>query len=97
MKDARLAAGALDTLNEELGNLRYQMGVLAGEVAQFKVRLDVLDGKTFHETQALESITGIDVAEEVTRMTKNQILESTTTRALLHSRLSAERVFDLLF
>ena len=96
VKDTRFAVNALDVLNEELGNIRYQMGVLAGEVAQFEVRLDVLNGKTFHETQALESITGIDVAEEVTRMTKNQILDSTTTRALLHTRLTNERVLDLL-
>jgi len=97
VKDARLAANALDTLSEELGNVRYQMGVIAGEIAQFEARLDVLSGKTYNQKKAFETITGIDMAEEVTRYAKNKILDSTTARALIHSRLANEKVMNLLF
>ncbi len=97
VKDTRLASGALDALSEELGNLRYQMGVLAGEIAQFEVRLDVLDGKTFQQTKAFNTITGVDIAEEVTRFAKNKILDATTRHALIHSRVANERIIDLLF
>jgi len=93
---ARLAASSLDSLSEELGNIRYQMGVMAGEIAAFEARLDVLNGKTYHEKIALENTTGVDFAREVTHMAKNQILESATSRAMLHSRLSTERVLDLI-
>lgn len=96
VKDARLAAASLDALDEELGNLRYQMGVLAGEIAEFETRVDVLQGKLFEEKKALARITSVDVAAETTRLAKNQLLDSMTNRALLHSRLSAERVFNLL-
>jgi flagellin-like hook-associated protein FlgL len=96
VKSARLAASSLDSLSEELGNIRYQMGVMAGEIAAFEARLDVLNGKTYHEKIALENTTGVDFAQEVTHMAKNQILESATSRAMLHSRLSTKRILDLI-
>ena len=96
VKNARLAASSLDTLSEELGNIRYQMGVMAGEFAAFEARFNVLDAKTYHEKIALGNTTGVDMATELTHMAKNQILESATSRAMLHSRLSMERVLDLI-
>jgi len=96
VNNARLAASSLDTLSEELGNIRYQMGVMAGEIAAFEARLDILNGKTYHEKIALDNTTGVDIAKEVTDMAKIQILESATARAMLHSRLSTERVLDLI-
>ncbi len=96
VKKARLAASSLDTLSEELSNIRYQMGVMAGEIAAFEARLDVLSGKTYHEKIALGNTTGVDMGQELTRMAKNQILESATSRAMLHSRLSTKRILDLI-
>jgi flagellin-like hook-associated protein FlgL len=96
VSNARLAVSSLDTLSEELGNIRYQMGVMAGEIAAFEARLNVLNGKTYHEKIALNNTTGVDLAKELTHMAKNQILESATARAMLHSRLSTERVLDLI-
>jgi flagellin-like hook-associated protein FlgL len=96
IKSSRLAASSLDALSEERGNVRYQMGVLAGEVAAFETRMDVLGHKTQKETLALEKVSGVDLAYEMTKMAKNQILESATSRAMLHSRLSTERVLDLI-
>jgi flagellin-like hook-associated protein FlgL len=96
VKSARLAASSLDTLSEELGNIRYQMGVMAGEFAAFEARLNVLNAKTYHEKIALGNTTGVDMGTELTHMAKNQILESATSRAILHSRLSTERVLDLI-
>ncbi len=96
VKNARLAASSLDTLSEELGNIRYQMGVMGGEIAAFEARLDILNGKTYYGKIALDNTTGVDIAKEITHMAKNQILESATSRAMLHSRLSTERVLDLI-
>ena len=72
------------------------MGVIAGEVAAFEARMDVLGDKTHKETLALEQVSSVDMAHEMTKMAKNQILEEATSRAMLHSRLSAQRVFDLI-
>tara|TARA_B110000495_G_C23012517_1_gene599038 strand:+ start:187 stop:1569 length:1383 start_codon:yes stop_codon:yes gene_type:complete len=96
IKSARLAASSLDALSEERGNVRYQIGVIAGEVAGFEARMNVLGTKTQKETIALEQASSVDLAYEMTKMAKNQILEEATSRAMLHSRLSAQRVFDLI-
>jgi flagellin-like hook-associated protein FlgL len=96
IKSSKLAASSLDALSEELGNIRYQVGVLAGEIAAFETRMDVLGDKTQKERLALEKVSGVDLAYEMTKMAKNQILESATSRAMLHSRLSTERVLDLI-
>jgi flagellin-like hook-associated protein FlgL len=72
------------------------VGVLAGEIAAFETRMDVLGDKTQKERLALEKVSGVDLAYEMTKMAKNQILESATSRAMLHSRLSTERVLDLI-
>jgi flagellin-like hook-associated protein FlgL len=72
------------------------MGVIAGETAAFEARMDVLDDKTHKERLALEKVSSVDMAHEMTKMAKNQILEEATSRAMLHSRLSAQRVFDLI-
>ena len=96
IKSSRLAASSLDALSEERGNVRYQIGVIAGEVAAFEARMNVLGTKTQKETIALEQASSVDLAYEMTKMAKNQILESATSRAMLHSRLSTERVLDLI-
>ncbi|MBU62818.1 MAG: hypothetical protein CMI26_09980 [Opitutae bacterium] len=96
IKSSRLAASSLDALSEERGNIRYQMGVLAGEIAAFETRMDILGDKTQHERLALEKVSGVDLAYEMTKMAKNKILEEATSRAMLHSRLSAQHVFDLI-
>jgi flagellin-like hook-associated protein FlgL len=96
IKSSKLAASSLDALSEELGNIRYQVGVIAGEVAAFDARMDVLGDKTHKETLALEQVSSVDLAYEMTKMAKNKILEEATSRAMLHSRLSAQRVFDLI-
>ena len=96
IKSSRLAASSLDALSEERGNVRYQMGVLAGEMAAFETRMDVLSGKTQKERLALEKVSGVDLAYEMTKMAKNKILEEATSRAMLHSRISAQHVLDLI-
>ena len=96
IKSSRLAASSLDALSEERGNIRYQMGVLAGEIAAFETRMEVLGEKTQNERFALEKVSGVDLAYEMTKMAKNKILEEATSRAMIHSRLSAQHVFDLI-
>jgi flagellin-like hook-associated protein FlgL len=96
VKNLKLAASSLDALSEERGNIRYQMGVIAGEVASFETRINVLGDKTLKERLALDQVSSVDLAHEITKMAKNQILEKATAKAMLSSRLSTKRILDLI-
>lgn len=90
------ALNALDVIALEQENVRYQQGVIGSEIARFRSQAANLDHKTMVESRAVERIVDANVAEEVTRMAKNLLLQKTSSAVLTHARISAGQVYKSL-
>ena len=96
LRDRLSASDALEKTSQELENLQYQIGILAKSFSELRLRSDFVEDKSYKQSVSLSRIADSDVAVESTELAKNLILKEATSHALIHSRLSAENVMNLL-
>jgi len=96
LRDRLDASEALEKTSQELENLQYQIGILAKSFSELRLRSDFVEDKSYKQSVSLSRIADSDVAGESTELAKNLILKEATSHALIHSRLSAENVMNLL-
>ena len=97
LTDSVSAANALEMAMQEQDNLRHQMGKVATDFSSLTLNRDYLAQKTMLGFNAVSRIRDTDMATESIRLAKNMLLHSVTERALIHSRISSKKIFDLLF
>jgi flagellin-like hook-associated protein FlgL len=96
LKDRVSAAGALEQTSKELENLQWQVGTLAKSFSETRLRSDFLELKSHSQSISLGRISDTDIATESTKLAKNLILKEAASHSLIHARLGAERVMNLL-
>jgi flagellin-like hook-associated protein FlgL len=97
LTDSVSAADALKMAMREQDNLRHQMGKVATDFSSLTLNREHLAKKTILGFNAVSRIRDTDMAMESVRLAKNMLLHSVTDHSLIHSRHSANKIFDLLF
>jgi hypothetical protein len=77
--------------------LRHQKGKVATDFSSLTLNREHLAKKTILGFNAVSRIRDTDMAMESVRLAKNMLLHSVTDHSLIHSRHSANKIFDLLF
>lgn len=90
------AIEAMTQTQKELESLEYQLGKLAETYSNLRFNLQRAEtrGMTYETTHG--AITDSDLATQATKLAKNLIVQEATESAMIHSRLTAENVFNLI-
>ena len=96
MTDATKAASAITTIKTALGNVSKMRGDIGAGMNRLQSAISVLQTQS-QNTQAAESnIRDANIAEEVSNMTKYQILAQSGMAALSQANSSSQSVLSLL-
>ncbi len=90
------AANALERSELELKSLRNQIYTLAKTFSEVRLKSEYMGQKNISQNVALGRINDSDLASEYTNLAKNLLLQNVSNHALIHSRLSAENVINLI-
>ena len=90
------AGNALERSEQELESLRTQIYTLAKTFSEIRLKSDQLGHKKALQEIAIGRINDTDLADEYTNLAKNLLLQKVSNHALIHSRLSAENVINLI-
>ena len=90
------AAKALERSEQELESLRTQIYTLAKTFSEISLKSEQVGNKKAAQITALGRINDTDMASEYTNLAKNLLLQKASNHALIHSRLSAENVINLI-
>jgi flagellin-like hook-associated protein FlgL len=90
------AANALDRSKLELESLSKQIYTLAKTFSEVRLKSDYIGQKNTAQNVALGRINDSDMASEYTSLAKNLLLQKVSNHALVHSRVSAENVMNLI-
>ena len=90
------AAKALERSEQELESLRTQIYTLAKTFSEISLKSEQVNNKKAAQMTALGRINDTDMASEYTNLAKNLLLQKASNHALIHSRLSAENVINLI-
>ena len=90
------AASALDRSELELESLRKQIYTLAKTFSEVRLKSEHMGQKNIAQNVALGRINDSDLASEYTNLAKNLLLQKASNHALVHSRVSAENVLNLI-
>ena len=90
------AASALDRSELELESLRKQIYTLAKTFSEVRFKSQHMGQKNIAQNVALGRINDSHLASEYTNLAKNLLLQKASNHALVHSRVSAENVLNLI-
>ena len=90
------AADTLERSELELKSLRKQIYTLAKTFSEVRLKSDHMRQKNIAQKVALSRINDSDLASEYTSLAKNLLLQKASNHALVHSRISAENVINLI-
>jgi flagellin-like hook-associated protein FlgL len=90
------AADALERSELELDSLRKQIYTLAKTFSEVRLKSGYIGQKNISQKVALSRINDSDLASEYTSLAKNLLLQKASNHALVHSRVSAENVLNLI-
>ena len=90
------AANALDRSKLELESLSKQIYTLAKTFSEIRLKSEYIGQKNTAQNVALGRIKDSDMASEYTSLAKNLLLQKVSNHALVHSRVSAENVMNLI-
>ena len=90
------AANALDRSKLELESLSKQIYTLAKTFSEVRLKSEYIGQKNTAQNVALGRINDSDMASEYTSLAKNLLLQKVSNHALVHSRVSAENVMNLI-
>ena len=84
-----------DTLKLSDGSVLFGK-LLSANSGQIKFESERVESKQQAQRISLGRIQDADIATEYTNLAKNLITQDATSKAMIHSRVSAENVFNLL-
>jgi flagellin-like hook-associated protein FlgL len=90
------ASTALNKTREEIDSVQSQVYTLAKTFSEIKFDSERVESKQQAQKISLGRIQDADIATEYTNLAKNLIVQDVTNKAMIHSRVSAENVFNLL-
>jgi len=90
------AARALERSGQELESLRTQVYTLAKTFSEISLKTEQVGHKKASQEIAIGRLNDADLAVEYTKLAKNLLLQKASNHALIHSRLSAENVINLI-
>ena len=90
------AGNALERSDQELESLSTQIYTLAKTFSEIRLKSDQVSHKRAIQEVAIGRINDADLADEYTNLAKNLLLQKVSSHALIHSRLSAENVINLI-
>lgn len=90
------ASNALTRTREEIESIQTQVYTLAKTFSEIKFEVERVESKRQAQSISLGRITDTDIASEYTNLAKNLLTQEASNHAIIHSRISAENVFNLL-
>lgn len=90
------ATTAQSKTKEELDSISSQISTLSKVFSELRFRSDRTEIKTNASHTALSKISDTDMAQEVTNLAKNLLVQRMSNNAAVHSKISAKNVFELL-
>ena len=90
------ASTALTKTREEIDSVQSQVYTLSKTFSEIKFESERVESKQQAQRISLGRIQDADIATEYTNIAKNLITQDATSKAMIHSRVSAENVFNLL-
>ena len=90
------ASTALTKTREEIDSVQSQVYTLSKTFSEIKFESERVESKQQAQRISLGRIQDADIATEYTNLAKNLITQDATSKAMIHSRVSAENVFNLL-
>ncbi len=93
----RLSASSALTRSEmELESIRNQIYTLAKTFSEIELKTNQISNKKIAQDIALGRILDSDIASDYTNLAKNLLLQKASNHALIHSRLSAKNIINLI-
>ena len=86
----------MERSEQELDSLSTQIYNLAKTFSEIRLKADQVGHKKVAQEVALGRINNSDIAVEYTNLAKNLLLQKASNHALIHSRISAENVINLI-
>lgn len=90
------ATTAQSKTKDELDSISSQISTLAKSFSELRFRSDRAEIKTTSSHIALGKITDTNMAQEATDLAKNLLVQGMSNKAIVHSKISAKNVFELL-
>lgn len=90
------ASRALTKTQEEMDSIQAQIYTLAKTFSEIQFESQRVASKSQSQQISLGRIQDTDTAAEYTSLAKNLIVQEATNSAMIHSRISAKNVFNLL-
>jgi flagellin-like hook-associated protein FlgL len=90
------ASRALTRSEMELESIRTQIYTLAKTFSEIQLKTEHISNKKIAQEVALGRINDSDMAADYTNLAKNLLLQKASNHALIHSRISAENVINLI-
>lgn len=90
------ASNALTKTREETDSIQTQIFTLSKTFSEIKFETERVESKSQSRKVSLGRIQDTDMASEYTNLAKNLLIQQTSDHAMIHSRISAENVFNLL-
>lgn len=90
------ASNALSKTREETDSIQTQIYTLSKTFSEIKFETERVESKSQSQKVSLGRIQDTDMASEYTKLAKNLLVQKTSDQAMIHSRISAENVFNLL-
>jgi flagellin-like hook-associated protein FlgL len=80
----------------ELESIRTQIYTLAKTFSEIQLKTEQISNKKIAQEVALGRINDSDIAADYTKLAKSLLLQKASNHALIHSRISAENVINLI-
>ena len=90
------ASSALTRSEMELESIRTQIYTLAKTFSEIQLKTEQISNKKIAQEVTLGRINDSDMAADYTNLAKNLLLQKASNHALIHSRISAENVINLI-
>jgi flagellin-like hook-associated protein FlgL len=90
------ASTALTRTREEIDSVQTQVYTLAKTFSEITFETDRVESKSQAQSISLGKIRDTDIASEYTSLAKSLIVQQATDKAMIHSKVSAKNVFNLL-
>jgi flagellin-like hook-associated protein FlgL len=90
------ATTAQTKTKDELDSISSQISTLAKSFSELRFRSDRAEIKTTASHIALGKILDTNMAKEATDLAKNLLVQGMSNKAVIHSKISAKNVFELL-
>ena len=90
------ASEALTRTREEIDSIQTQIYTLAKTFSELRFATERVENKQQVQSITLGQITDADIASEYTNLAKNLLHQEASNHAIIHSRISAQNVFNLL-